>query len=77
MSNKDYPSTEMYATPITGDATKDAEIIDSFVLREKRLIEGICANGCGPMIILAPNERECPKCHFHNWSNLAFSAESQ
>lgn len=67
--NKDYPVPEMYSMPSTGDAAKDAQQIDAFVRREKLLIEGICPNGCGPMTMLAVNERECPACGFRQWSS--------
>ena len=69
---KDYPKRENVAMPTTGDAAEDARQIDLFILREKRMIEGICPNGCGPMVPSAPNERDCPLCKFHQWSNVPF-----
>jgi hypothetical protein len=33
--------------------------------------EGLCPNGCGPIVYLDPHNRECPVCHFRGWSNVA------
>jgi hypothetical protein len=60
----DYPRRENFAMVSTGDAEEDARQIDAFLVREKRLIEGICANGCGEMVKDGPGESHCPKCGF-------------
>lgn len=74
MSNE-YPSRDRIAIPSTGNAEDDAAEIDRFILHEKRMIEGICPNDCGPMVIDAPNDRTCPKCGFHQWSNVGFGKD--
>lgn len=64
-----YPSRETIAIPSTGDTEEDLRQIDAAVLHEKRIAEGMCPNGCGP---LAPTRDEfsrwdadCAKCGFH------------
>ena len=65
----EYPSKDNIAFVSTGDAAKDDAIAEEFILHEKRLIEGICPNGCGPMVNSDAHNRDCPVCKFHQWSN--------
>ena len=60
----EYPTRENIGMPSTGDPEEDAKQIDDFIIREKRLAEGICSNGCGPMTELNLWDSECPKCGF-------------
>ena len=48
----------------TGDPAKDFEIAESIRRSSKRMTEGICANGCAPMIPSGTNSRYCPVCHY-------------
>lgn len=66
-----YPSRETIAIPSTGDPDEDLQQLDAAVLHERRLAEGMCPNGCGPLELPAgPLRRwdaDCPQCGFH-WS---------
>lgn len=61
---KDYPRRENIGMPSTGDPEEDARQIDDFLVREKRLMEGVCSNGCAPMIDDGGGDSHCPKCGF-------------
>lgn len=58
-----------FAFPSSGDAQKDAEFADEFELTDRRIREGMCPNGCGPMTPKDAHEQDCPKCGFHHWQN--------
>jgi hypothetical protein len=74
MSDNYYPSRENIGIPSTGDPDRDRAEIDLFILREKRQIEGICPNGCAPLVLDDPYNRHCPTCNFHGSSNVPFDA---
>lgn len=63
-----YPRAANIAVASSGDPSQDQREIHAFVAREKRLIEGICANGCGPMTRTDAQTRECPACGFVHYS---------
>lgn len=70
--SSEYPTSDFFAMPTSGDVELDAQRAEAFLIHEKRQIEGICPNGCAPMILDDPHNRHCPKCKFHGWSNVPF-----
>ena len=62
-----YPSRDTVAIPSTGNREEDLRQIDAFVVHEKRLAEGMCPNGCGPLEPVSRWDAECAECGFH-WS---------
>lgn len=72
--SSEYPSAENFGIPSTGDPERDRAELELCVVREKRQIEGICPNGCAPMVLDDPHNRHCPKCGFHGWSNVPFES---
>lgn len=50
----------------TGDAVKDQEIANQFHKHDRRIAEGMCSNGCGPMNRTDTDgyDAQCPKCYF-------------
>lgn len=61
---KEYPQYETIGIISSGDPEKDSRDIEAFMLHEKRLIEGICPNGCGPMVDDGNGESHCSVCPF-------------
>lgn len=70
--SSDYPTSDSFGILSTGDPEEDRRQLDLCVLREKRQIEGICPNGCAPMILDDPYNRHCPTCGFTGHSNVPF-----
>jgi len=66
-----YPTLENIGIPSTGDPERDRQEAERAVLHEKRLIEGVCPNGCrgGRLANLDPWRRRCPKCGFRQGMN--------
>lgn len=62
-----YPSREGIGFVSSGNPIEDERIAEGIILHERRLAEGICANGCGPMTVTSRWDADCPKCGFH-WS---------
>lgn len=61
----------------SGDPEEDARIAQGIELHEERMSRGICPNGCGPMVLADPYNQDCPKCGFHQWSNVPTERENQ
>ena len=74
MSQSEYPTRASVGIVTTGDPDKDAEIVDEFLIHEKRMIEGICPNGCAELVRDDAHSRHCPQCGFHGWSNVPWDA---
>ena len=71
MSNE-YPSLDSFGIVSTGDPDEDRKALEQCVVREKRFIEGICLNGCAPMVLDDPYNKHCPVCGCHVGSNVPF-----
>ena len=56
----------------TGDADGDHLLAVQIERQERRLAEGQCPNGCGPMVRddVLGYEARCPGCRFHVESNF-------
>lgn len=50
--------------PSTGDVDRDVEIGRQFMRREALLSEGMCPNGCGPLVTDSPTQSHCQQCPF-------------
>lgn len=61
---RNYPRRENIGVLSTGDPEEDARQIEKFIIREKRLMEGLCSNGCAPMIDDGGGDSHCPECGF-------------
>jgi len=57
------------AIPSSGDPERDAAELERVYLHESRMAANICPNGCGAMVWDDPQNRHCPVCNFHGWSN--------
>ena len=58
-----------FAFPTTGDPEEDARIATDIRRQFALESEGLCPNGCAPLIQIDTQTRECPVCHCHLWSN--------
>jgi hypothetical protein len=56
---------EGFAFVSSGDPDRDGAIMRHHMQSDRRIAEGMCPNGCGPMLQPSPSEQECPKCRFH------------
>lgn len=50
--------------PSTGDAGRDAEVAADIRRSQAYLAEGMCPNGCGPLVVDSPTKRHCERCPF-------------
>lgn len=55
----------------SGNAEQDEATAEDIIRTEARLEDNVCPNGCAQMNFLNDHERECPVCHFSQWSNVA------
>ena len=56
----------------TGDPAEDRKIAEEYDLHDRRIAEGMCPNGCGPMNRTDPDgySAQCPKCFFVGQANV-------
>lgn len=55
----------------TGDPERDRREAEAFLIHDRRIAEGMCPNGHGPMVRIDEDgyEAECPVCFFHASGN--------
>lgn len=53
-----------FGFPTTGDPDKDAEIAAGFRRWEALQSEGLCPNGCAPLVQVDAQTRRCGACGF-------------
>ncbi len=63
----DYPEREKFAIASSGDPEADQRHLEQAHRSERRRAEGICPNGCGPMVYPAPDHQHCPKCKYDGY----------
>jgi len=65
-----------FAFPTTGDSEKDDEIARGFKLRQSRMNNNVCPNGCAQMKWIDAYNRECGICGFSGFSTKPFDMKS-
>lgn len=55
--------SNVFAFDRDGDPDKDSPEQAKFRSNDRKISEGMCPNGCGPMI-QDGNRQDCPKCKF-------------
>lgn len=65
------------AIPSSGDDAKDQKDLLQAALHQARMDEGICPNGCGPMIWDDAHNQHCEVCHFYGWCNVPYAGAKQ
>ena len=65
-----------FAFESTGDPEKDAEIAMAIRRRLRNESEGMCPNGCAPVVWSDPHNQDCPKCGFHGQHNVPYGGLS-
>ena len=63
---------ENFAFTSTGNPEQDARIAADFRRHEALESEGLCPNGCGPIVWDDPHNRHCPACRFVGWCNVPY-----
>jgi hypothetical protein len=55
----------------TGDPAEDQKLAEDLDLRDRRIAEGMCVNGCGPMNRTDADgySAQCPVCYFVGQAN--------
>jgi hypothetical protein len=55
----------------TGNAEEDRKIAEEYEVHDRRIAEGVCPNGCGPMNRTDKDgfDAQCPKCYFCGHAN--------
>jgi hypothetical protein len=59
-----------FAFPSTGDPERDAKIAADFRRHDALMSEGLCPNGCAPMVSDDAHNSHCPVCGFTHWTNM-------
>jgi len=57
----------------SGDPKKDAEMAVAFRRHDRNWSEGMCPNGCAPLVWSGPHHSDCPVCKFHGWTNQPYA----
>ena len=63
---------DQYAFPSTGDPEKDAQIARDILRTQALESEGLCPNGCAPIIWDTQYEAHCPTCGFIRHTNAPY-----
>lgn len=64
---------EEFAFVSTGDPEQDAKTAAQIRFNERNTSEGMCPNGCAPVVWSDPHNHDCPVCKFHGWTNRPYN----
>lgn len=63
--------------PSSGDPQEDARIAAQIRRNDAYESEGLCPNGCAPIVWDDPYNRHCPVCGFHGYVNAPYMGAVQ
>lgn len=61
----------------SGDAEEDARIAAMIRKTEAMLDEGMCPNGCAPLVWDDPYYHHCPKCAYGGWTSTPYNGHPE
>lgn len=61
-----------FVFPLSGDPEKDAETAAAMRRQDRNYSEGMCPNGCAPLVWADAHHSDCPVCKFHGWTNQPY-----